>query len=155
MPVVREALQPIAPLGVEEFTLEAESGTDNFDFLLEGVPTLVANQEPANYMLNYHATSDTLDKVDIPGLRRHVAIAAATADALADHAERIGSRQSRDQVGKLLKDTGLELEMKLEGFWPMWRRVSAAACPDFPSIEEDYQSLASKMSLPALKLSRV
>ena len=129
LPVVREALQPIAPLGVEEFTLEAESGTDNFDFLLEGVPTLVANQEPANYMLNYHATSDTLDKVDIPGLKRHVAIAAATAYALADHAERIGSRQSRDQVGQLLKDTGLELEMKLEGFWPMWEKGERGRLP--------------------------
>jgi carboxypeptidase Q len=62
LPAVREALKPVASLGVKDFTLDAESGTDNFDFLLEGVPTLVANQEPANYMLNYHAASDTFDK---------------------------------------------------------------------------------------------
>jgi hypothetical protein len=119
---IRKALEPVASLGVEEFTLDAESGTDNLDFLLEGVPTLVANQEPANYMVNYHATSDTLDKVDIPELKRHVAIAAVTAYALADLAERIGSRQSRVQVGQLLKETGLELEMKQEGFWSMWEK---------------------------------
>ena len=62
---VREALDPLRSLGVKEFTLDAGVDTDNFDFLLEGVPTLVANQEPANYMLNYHAASDTFDKVDI------------------------------------------------------------------------------------------
>ncbi len=104
---VREALEPVASLGVKDFTLDAESGTDNLDFLLEGVPTLVANQEPANYMLNYHAQSDTFDKVDIAQLKKHVAIAAVTTYALADRQDRIGPRQSRAQVEQLLKDTRL------------------------------------------------
>jgi Zn-dependent M28 family amino/carboxypeptidase len=54
-------------------TDDVEWGTDNFDFLLEGVPTLVANQEAGNYLENYHASSDTFDKVDIPQLKKHVA----------------------------------------------------------------------------------
>ena len=41
-----------------------EWGTDHFDFMLEGVPTFVAEQEEANYLENYHAVSDTYDKVD-------------------------------------------------------------------------------------------
>ena len=41
-----------------------EWGTDHFDFMLEGVPTFVADQEEANYLENYHAISDTYDKVD-------------------------------------------------------------------------------------------
>jgi carboxypeptidase Q len=97
--------------------------TDNFDFLLEGVPTLVANQEPANYMLNYHAASDTFDKVDIAELKRNVAIAAVTAYALADAKNRIGPRQSRAEIEQLFKDTGLDQDMKSAGFWPYWERA--------------------------------
>jgi carboxypeptidase Q len=117
---VREALEPIQSLGVKEFTLEASVDTDNFDFLLEGIPTLVVNQEPANYVLNYHAASDTFDKVDMAQLKRQVAIAAVTAYALADSEQRVAPRQSRAEVEQLLKETGLDEEMKIEGLWPQW-----------------------------------
>jgi carboxypeptidase Q len=117
---VREALEPVASLGVKDFTLDAESGTDHLDFLLEGVPTLVANQEPANYMLNYHAQSDTFDKVDIVELKKHVAIAAVTAYAIADREQRIGPRQSRAEVEQLLKDTGLDKDLHDQVMWPLW-----------------------------------
>ena len=126
---VREALEPVASLGVKDLTLEAESGTDNLDFLLEGVPTLVANQEPANYMLNYHAQSDTFDKVDIAELKKHVAIAAVTAYALADREERIGPRQSRAEVEQLLKDTGLEKGMRDQYMWPLWQKGARGRQP--------------------------
>jgi carboxypeptidase Q len=130
LPAVREALEPIRQLGVTEFTLEASADTDNFDFLLEGVPTLVANQEPANYMLNYHATSDTFDKVDIPALKKQVAIAALTAYALADGEERIAPRQSRAQIEQLLEQTGLDGEMKLEGLWSLWQSGDRGRSPE-------------------------
>jgi hypothetical protein len=107
---------------VKEFTLDSDIDTDNFDFLLEGVPTLVASQEPANYMLNYHASSDTLDKVDITVLKRHVAIAAITAYALADRQARIGPRQSRAEIEHLMKETGLDENMKAEEMWPLWEK---------------------------------
>jgi carboxypeptidase Q len=121
-PAVRDALQPIQSLGVKEFTLASDIDTDNFDFLLEGVPTLVANQEPTNYMLNYHASSDTFDKVDITELKRHVAIAAITAYALADGQDRIGPRQSRADIEHLMKETGLDENMKAEEMWPLWEK---------------------------------
>jgi len=117
---VREALEPIQVLGVKNFTFDAGMDTDNFDFILEGVPTLEAIQEPANYMVNYHAASDTYDKVDIDELKRHVAIAALTAYALADREERIGPRQSRAAIEKLMSETGLDKELKDSGFWPLW-----------------------------------
>jgi carboxypeptidase Q len=118
---VKEALKPVQSLGVNDFTFDAGMDTDNFDFLIEGVPTLVANQEPANYMLNYHAASDTFDKVDIAQLKRQVAISAVTVFALADAAERIGARQSRAEIEQLLHETGLGEEMKEAGFWPLWQ----------------------------------
>jgi carboxypeptidase Q len=119
---VRAALEPVASLGVKNFTMDAGMDTDNFDFILEGVPNLVAIQDPANYMLNYHAASDTFDKVDIAELKRHVAIAAVTAFALADAEQRIGPRQSRAQIEQLLSDSGLAKEMQESGFWPLWEK---------------------------------
>ena len=110
LPAVQEALAPVASLGVKDFTLDMETGSDDLDFLLEGVPTLSANQEPANYMLNYHAASDTFDKVDIPELKRHVAIAAITAYALAEREQRIGPRQSRAEVRDLLKHEQIDVK---------------------------------------------
>ena len=97
-------------------------GTDNFDFLLEGVPTLVANQEPASYMINYHAISDTFDKVDIPALKRQEAVAAITAYGIADLPERLGKRQTKAEIGELLQKTGLEKDMKAQGIWSLWER---------------------------------
>jgi hypothetical protein len=120
LPLLREALDPLKPLNVSDFTLDATVETDNFDFLLEGIPTLLPNQELANYLPNYHASSDTFNRVDMANLKKQSAIAAITAYALADSIERIAHRQSRLQIGQLLKDTGLDQQMKLEGFWPEW-----------------------------------
>jgi Zn-dependent M28 family amino/carboxypeptidase len=117
---LREMLQPVASLGVKDFTFDAAADTDNFDFMLEGVPTLVANNEPANYMLNYHAASDTFDKVDMAALKQESAIAAVTAFALADAPDRLGPRQSRSEVQQLLNQTGITKWMEDTGFLPYW-----------------------------------
>lgn len=116
----RDLMAPLQPMGVAGVTQDADMGTDNFDFVLEGVPTLVANQEPANYMLNYHAMSDTFDKVDLGNLRKEVAEAAAMVMGIANASERFGTRQNRVQVEQLLHDTRLENTMKLNGVWPAW-----------------------------------
>jgi hypothetical protein len=121
-PLVRKALGPAAQFGADHDTDAAEMGTDNFDFLLEGVPTLVANQEPANYLINYHAISDTFDKVNIAALKREEALAAVTAYGIADLPERLGKRETRPEIQRLLEKTGLEEEMKAEGIWRLWER---------------------------------
>jgi Zn-dependent M28 family amino/carboxypeptidase len=117
---VKQALRPLASLGPLENTFDSDMGTDNLDFLFEGVPTLVANQEPDDYMVNYHAASDTYDKVDFAQLKRNEAIAAVTAYAIADLPEKLGPRQTRKQIEHLMKSSGLEKEMKETGFWPLW-----------------------------------
>jgi carboxypeptidase Q len=118
---VRETLKPLAAWDVEEHTEDADIGTDNFDFLLEGVPTLVANQAVANYLQNYHAASDTFDKVDLRELKLNAVIAALTAWGLADRIAPYGKRQSRAEVESLLKDTGLDQQMKALGYWDVWQ----------------------------------
>jgi len=117
---VTEVLAPLAAWRVSQLTLDASVGTDNFDFLLEGVPTLMANQEESNYMPNYHASTDTLDKVDFRNLQQHVAIAALTAYGIADRPDRLGPRQSRQEIEALLKRTGMDKDLKALGYWPAW-----------------------------------
>ena len=118
---VREALKPIESWGVNNHTYDASFGTDNFDFLLEGVPNLVANQEEANYLPNYHAASDTLDKVDMRELKLHTVIAALTAWGIADRAEPLGKRLSRAELDALVRETGLDQQLKLLGYWDAWQ----------------------------------
>lgn len=117
---VRDALAPLAPLGVKDFTLDAVSDKDRFDFILEGILTLDPNQKPASHMLNERAGSDTLEKTDLEALKRQAGIAAITAYALADTSEPVARRQSRAEIEKLLEGTGLDAEIKREGFWPEW-----------------------------------
>ncbi|HWR14524.1 MAG TPA: M20/M25/M40 family metallo-hydrolase [Terriglobales bacterium] len=123
-PVVTPMVAPLNSLGATTLTEDASWGTDNFDFLLEGVPTLVANQETGNYLVNYHAVSDTFDKVDIDQLKKHAAIAAWTTFAIANAPDRIGARQTREQIGELMKRTGLEDQMRALGGWDEWEKGS-------------------------------
>jgi carboxypeptidase Q len=118
---VREVLKPLESWGTNNHTYDASFGTDNFDFMLEGVPTLVANQEEANYLPNYHAASDTLDKVDMRELKLHTVIAALTAWGIADRTEPLGKRFSRAELDSLVKETGLDQQMKLLGYWDAWQ----------------------------------
>jgi carboxypeptidase Q len=114
---IEEILKPFAGWGVDHQTLDAQTGTDHLDFLLEGVPTLVANQEVANYLQNYHAASDTFDKVDIRELKLNTVLAAVTAWGIADRAEPIGKRQSRTEIEGLMKETGLDKELQNLDMW--------------------------------------
>jgi len=118
---VREVLKPLESWGANDHTVDASFGTDNLDFLLEGVPNLVANQEEANYLPNYHAASDTLDKVDIRELKLHTALAALTAWGIADRTEPLGKRLTRAELDALVKETGLDRQMKALGYWDAWQ----------------------------------
>jgi carboxypeptidase Q len=118
---VNDFLKPFNGWGVDHQTLDATTGTDHLDFLLEGVPTLVANQEVANYLQNYHAVSDTFDKVDIRELKLNTVLAAVTTWGIADRTEPIGKRQSRAELVALMKETGLDKELKLNGMWPAFQ----------------------------------
>src|SRR2546421_423444 len=118
---VREILKPLESWGANNHTNDASFGTDNFDFMLEGVPTLVANQEEANYLPNYHAASDTLDKIDMRELKLHTVLAALTAGGIADRPEPLGKRLSRSEIETQMKETGLDQQMKLLGYWGAWQ----------------------------------
>ncbi len=121
--VLETAKRLIAPLhqfGVTELKTDMEWGTDHFDFMLEGVSTFVADQEESNYLENYHAVSDTYDKVDFAQLKKHVAEAAEFSFALANLPEKIGPRFTRAQIEQSLRETHGDEMLKSSGLWDAW-----------------------------------
>ena len=100
----------------------AIDGTDNFDFILAGVPNLVAMQDDRAYTPNYHAESDTFDQVNQEEAKRNAAIAAAVVWGLAESQERPAKRQSRQEVEDLLKGTQLVEQMRLFSQWEAWEK---------------------------------
>jgi hypothetical protein len=117
---LEKALAGVSGLGVAENPVDGIDGTDNFDFLLSGVPNLVANQDAIPYLPDYHAESDTFDKVNAREARANAAIATALVWRLADDPERFGRRLTRAEVEKLITDTKLDAQMKVFGQWDDW-----------------------------------
>jgi Iap family predicted aminopeptidase len=117
---VDEVLGAVSGLGSFVQAIDAIDGTDNFDFMLEGVPNLVANQDFGPYTPDYHAESDTFDKVDGREAQANEAIAAAVVWGLADRPERAARRQTREEVEKLIVDTKLEPQLRAFGQWDEW-----------------------------------
>jgi len=118
-PVVEKALTPLIAQKAQQNLPDALDGTDNFDFILFGVPNLVANQDPAPYLPEYHAESDTFDKVDAAAAKENEAVDAALLWALANDDARL-PQQSRAEIEKLLADQHLVEQMKLFAQWDDW-----------------------------------
>ncbi len=112
-------LEPVAGLGPFSQVNIPLVGTDNFDFMIEGIPNLIALQADANYASNYHASSDTFDKVDQQQLKLNSAIAAAMVWGFANSRERL-PRHSRRQIEELIGTTDLEQQMRNFGVWEDW-----------------------------------
>ena len=120
LPAVQEALAPVRSLGADKFTTDARISPDSFDFLLEGIPTLVPNEDPENSAASNKTSEGIYDAAAIDALKHQVAIVAVAAYALSDAEKRVGPRQSRKEVEQLLQDTGLVEQMKTAGIWADW-----------------------------------
>jgi carboxypeptidase Q len=94
-------------------------GTDNFDFLLEGVPNLVANQEPARYGPSYHAANDQFGQCDTGVLRLNEAVLAGFLWNLANDSTRL-PRHAHADVQALMDHTDLDDQMKTFNLWDDW-----------------------------------
>jgi carboxypeptidase Q len=126
---VDAALAPISGLGPFVQTTDAFVGTDNYDYLVEGVPTLVANQDGPPYLPDYHAESDTYDKVDERELKLNEVVAGVVVWGFAE-SEALPPRQSRAQVEALIKATGLDQQMKAFGLWDDFTSGRRGRAPD-------------------------
>jgi hypothetical protein len=117
----KRLVAPLQQFGLTDMKTDMEWGTDHFDFMLEGVPSFVADQEEANYLENYHAVSDTYDKVDFVQLKKNVAEAAEFSFALANLPEKIGPRFTHQQIEQSMRDTNSVEMFKAFGLWDDWQ----------------------------------
>ncbi len=118
-PVLERALVPVAALGPFAHINIPIVGTDNYDFMIQGVPNLVANQESANYGPNYHARSDEFGRADLRQLRLNAAVAAATTWGFATLDVSL-PRHSAQQVDSLVRNTDLADQMKSFNVYDAW-----------------------------------
>jgi len=119
IPVLDRALTPVAGLGPFTHLDVPIVGTDNYDFMMQGVANLVANQESANYGPNYHARSDEFGRADLRQLRLNAAIAAAVTWGFATLDLSL-PRQTAAQVDSLVRSTDLGEQMKSFNVYQSW-----------------------------------
>lgn len=120
-PFVARALSNYPGMGPSAQSLEGIDGTDNFDFLLSGIPNLVADQDPAPYLLNYHSESDVPEQVNAKEARRNAGLAATLVWGLAESPVPLPKRQDRAEVEALLVRTKLVEQMQGFDQWDDWK----------------------------------
>lgn len=117
---VDQAVAAVPGRAPAQDSMEAIDGTDNFDFLISGVPNLIAEQDWAPYLPNYHAESDVYDAVNPHEAKENAILGAVLLWKMAENLDRPAARQSRSELEKLLRDTRLEEQMKSAGQWEDW-----------------------------------
>ncbi len=122
LPALDKVLKPVEELGDFNNVNAPIVGTDNFDFMLQGVGNLVASHKPQLYGLNYHASSDTYDKVDLKSLKNNSAIVAAVVLGFAnlDKKDIDWNRMTRAEIDALFEETKLEYTMRMFNVWQPW-----------------------------------
>lgn len=118
--LLQKYLEGVSAFGPYLTIPAAVVGTDNLDFMLQGVPNLVANHKPYNYGLNYHASSDTYDKVDLESLKINSAIVAAVTWGMAMDGDLPLERWDRPRVEQMMKEQSLEFSMRMFDLWDPW-----------------------------------
>jgi hypothetical protein len=119
LPVLDQVLAPVRGLGPFTQVNVPIVGTDNYDFMMQGVPNLVANQESANYGPNYHARSDEFERADLRQLRLNAAVAAAVTWGFAN-VDMVVPRQTAQQVDSLVRNSDLPDQMKMFNVYESW-----------------------------------
>ncbi|WNC73105.1 M28 family peptidase [Thalassotalea psychrophila] len=121
IPALNKVLQPVVELGPFEQINVHVVGTDNYDFMMNGVANIVANQQDANYASNYHAQSDTFDKVDQKQLKLNAAIMAAMTLGFANLESITWKQQTTEQVEAMVQLLDIEASMKTFGLYKSWK----------------------------------
>jgi carboxypeptidase Q len=110
----RSLLKPLAPLGADRVSLEADFDSDQETFIVAGVPIYSLMVEPQDYDARHHTIIDTYERVDPLMVRLQTAVMAVAAYSFANAEKRPGPRIGPAEVQELLKRTGLEPLYKLE-----------------------------------------
>ena len=117
---MRDAMKPIESLGGTHFVIGTTPGTDDFDFLLEGVPTVSAYPVLLPVWVDGLMPAPESGKTGLDDVKHNVAVVAVTAFGVAERTEPIGKRQSRAEIQILLERLGADVQMKAMGTWKEW-----------------------------------
>jgi hypothetical protein len=122
-PGVREAfaVAPVDSWDIGHNTFDAPLRAGSFDFLLEGVPSLLPNREADK--------QESFADLDLNTLQHNTAVAGVLALALAERSAPLGPRLSRSGIATLLKSTGLDAQMKAAGLWRDWESAQRGRQP--------------------------
>jgi carboxypeptidase Q len=110
----RALLKPLATLGANRVSLDADFDSDQETFIVAGVPIYSLMVDPQDYDARHHTIIDTFERVDPMMVRLQTAVMAVAAYSFANASARPGPRIGPGAVQELLKRTGLEPLYKLE-----------------------------------------
>jgi carboxypeptidase Q len=117
---LRDAMRPIAErlreFGADGLSMDANCGSDECPFLLEGIPALKFWVDTDHYREVHHKPSDTFDKVDSALLRAGGAVVAMTTYAIADQPTRIAPHIGQDAVRRILRTAKLDVDL-MNALW--------------------------------------
>src|SRR5215469_63363 len=110
----KKLLKPLAPLGGDHISLDADFDSDHESFMVAGVPAYELLVERGDYDVRHHTSVDTFEKIQPSMLGMHTAMLAVIAYQFANAKERPGRRLSPTEVVELLRGAGLEPLYRLE-----------------------------------------
>jgi hypothetical protein len=95
-------------------------GVDQFPFLLNGVPAMLAHTSPyrPNDFAFVHTTADTVDKVYVPGLTESAAVNAQIAFNFSNLSARPAPRKSQQELEEMFKSYNYIETLELLDMWP-------------------------------------
>lgn len=125
LPELRSVLDAIGREDAPRATSDTHFFSDNFPFMLEGVPTLFGIHDVSTYIRPYHGEADTLDKVRVAEVLASARSTAAVALEIASRPQRFGNRLGAERVRDWLRESGLDRHLRFLGVWDSWRAGSA------------------------------
>lgn len=121
LPTLAQVLRPLKAAGKYRHTTDPFFLSDNFTFMLHGVPSLFAVQDTSEFALTYHSEADTYDKVRIDRVTEAAIVAASTVLGIADLEARFGEAWSQRRVTEWLHRVGMVRHLGFLGVWNSWR----------------------------------
>lgn len=125
LPELRSILDAAGLPDAQRATSDTHFFSDNFPFMLEGVPTLFGIHDVSTYVRPYHGEADTIDKVHVDEVLKSARATAAVALEIANRPERFGDRLSSDRIRDWLHESGLDRHLRFLRVWGAWYLNSA------------------------------
>lgn len=104
----KKLLKPLAPLGADSVSMDADFDSDHESFMVAGVPAYSLLVERGDYDVRHHTIVDTFEKIHPSMLGMQTAFMAVMGYQFANASEQPGRRLSPGDVIELLRKTGLE-----------------------------------------------